>query len=62
MNDEPCTDPSTLPQPQKLYAKLRARFNAPDATLTLDGDPIPEDETPAGLDLEDDDMLDVKGV
>lgn len=47
---------------QKLYARLRAKFNAPDAKLMFEGDPIPEDETPEGLDLEDEDMLDVKGV
>lgn len=47
---------------QKLYAKLRARFSAPDAKLVFEGDVIPEDETPEGLDLEDEDMLDVKGV
>jgi hypothetical protein len=47
---------------QRLYAKLRAALKAPDARLDFDGQLIQEGDTPQDLDMEDEDLIDVKGV
>ena len=46
----------------QLRAKFGEVYDLPPASfqLTFDGDPIADDETPESLDMEDDNIIDVK--
>lgn len=47
---------------QKLYTLVRQRFGSEDVKLVFDGDALDEEDTPEGLDMEDEDLIDVQGI
>lgn len=44
-----------------MYERVRQNVGSEDVKLIFDGDHIDEEETPEGLDMEDDDLIDVQG-
>lgn len=47
---------------QRLYAKLRVALKAPNARLVFDGEQIGEQDTPEGLEIEDEYVVEVLGL